>query len=73
MINSKPGEEFWQSDEYLKQNAAGAHSNSHAILAELEIINEQLRELNLRLVKNDRNIVALGVGIVIVVLLFVFK
>ncbi len=65
--------DYWNSDEYLKRNAAGAHSGTHAIIAKLETLQDQLdslsseiSEIQLKLDKIDRNCWALGFGILIV-------
>ena len=69
MMSFAPNEEYWNSDEYLKRNAAGAHSNSKLILAEMEQMKESIAEANSRL---DRllTIVVLGMAIFFLILIF---
>ncbi len=69
---SEGEQDYWSSDEYLKRNAAGAHSGTKVIYAkleefesEIEVIKSELLELNSKLDTIDRNCWALGLGLVL--------
>ena len=67
-VESRERDDYWKSDEYLKRNAAGAHSNSNVILSELEELKSELREITTKLDKHNRYLWALGFGILLLML-----
>lgn len=69
---TKGDQEYWNSDEYLKRNAAGAHSGTRIIYekleefeSEIEAIKSELLEVHSKLDRIDRNCWALGFGVLL--------
>jgi hypothetical protein len=57
---------YWEGDEYLKRNAAGAHSGTNMILAKLEEFDTELAVLHSKMERIDRNCWAIGFGLLLV-------
>jgi uncharacterized coiled-coil DUF342 family protein len=44
-LSEKIDEKFWETDEYLKQNATGTHSKSITILEEVTELKKEISDL----------------------------
>ena len=61
-MSDKPDGDFWNTDEYLRRNAAGAHANTNVVISEIETVKAALTEGNSRLAKIERTLFSPAIG-----------